>query len=154
MLSRSCMLEGSWVLFRRTNDFKPRNFWSVDVTVEINAQAGLDGAAAGIAAGPDADVPDDLIAPAEVGRVIRIQQVVVLQRLPVPRVDDEIDFVEDGIGKERVRTEAHEQRAVTAWPSTPMPAAAENRRMTRDALHCRLSESCPRCDGVRTRIRA
>jgi hypothetical protein len=78
------------------------------VAIEVDAQAGLHAAAAAGAARADADVAHRLAVPLEVARVVRVVQIVVLQRLPVARVDREIDglhlaVVEERIGRGRGR---------------------------------------------------
>ena len=72
------------------------------IAIEVDAQSGLEIAAARIATRTDADVADRLCPPAKVARVVLVRQEVVFERLPVFGVDLEADVVENGVVEEGV----------------------------------------------------
>src|SRR5205823_9152710 len=74
---------------------------SVLVSIEVDAQAGLDVASARGPARSDADVANDLGTPPKIARIVRVGQVVVFQRLPVFRVDVQVNFLECAVIKKR-----------------------------------------------------
>ena len=70
------------------------------VPVDVDAQPRLEPAAAAVAARPDADVANDLVVPAQVGRIVGVREEVFPERCPVPTIDPQLDVVHDGVVEE------------------------------------------------------
>ena len=74
-------------------DFAPRKRWPACVAVEIDTQSRLDRAAAAQTTRADADVAHRDAPPTQVGRVVGVVEEVVLQVLPVGRMEHETNVV-------------------------------------------------------------
>src|SRR5262249_5734408 len=72
------------------------------VPVEVDAQSRLGSAAAPRAAGADPDVADRRAVPLHVAGIVRVVEEVVAERLPVLRVDRQVDGLDDVIVEERI----------------------------------------------------
>ena len=81
---------------------QPKELLAGRIAVRVEAKTGFLRAPAPVAAGPDADVAHHLIAPAEIGRVIRVLLEVIFKGLPIPGVDRQPDFVDDGVVEKRI----------------------------------------------------
>ena len=76
-------------------------FLLAEVAVEVEAETGLGRAPAPEAAGLDPDCRDLDVPPPEVGRVVGVQRVVGLQRLPVVGLHRDLEVVQGGPAVER-----------------------------------------------------
>src|SRR5262249_45737358 len=71
------------------------------VVIDVDLEARLGAAAASVAARPDGNVANGLIAPPEISRIAGALLEMLFQRLPVARAHRQTDFVDDGIIEER-----------------------------------------------------
>ncbi len=136
------------------------------VAIEVDAQSRLHAAAAAGAARPDADVAQRLIAPPEVGRVVRVVQVVVFQRLPVLGVHGQANLLQNAC---RRRTRPHRSppvpgrlptpssgwigRTLVCWSAVQRdrrrrPSQPEKRRRRSDFIVCSGSADRRQCVAV------
>ncbi len=129
---------------------QPEKLLRGHVPIEVHTQSRLDPAAAAPPAGTDADVPQDMAAPPEVARVVRVIQEVVLQRLPIPRIDVQPDFVKNGVIEELVRVGSGLRRrrdAEEPWAHLAVDHDARNGQQKNDEeyfeLHCLANVNCP-----------
>jgi hypothetical protein len=70
--------------------------------IEVHTKAGLDWVASAEPARSDADAPDDLVAPAEIRRVVRVVTKVGAERLPIAGIKVEANVLDDRVVEERI----------------------------------------------------